>query len=79
MGQSILSYRLNAVLKISNVRTILTYGRKGSGLIFPHFVTEKSVMRNRCTMCGDTNKLRDVDASFGESCLFLLSGDSLLT
>ena len=42
MGQSILSYRLNAVLKLSNVCTLLTYGRKGSGLIFPHFVTEKN-------------------------------------
>ena len=29
------------------------------------------------TMCGNTNELRDVDASFGESCLFLLSGFKL--
>ena len=50
--------------------------RKGRALKFAHFATE-IVMSGfavaRC-LCGDTSEPSYVSASFGESCLFLLSG-----
>ena len=50
--------------------------RKGRALKFAHIATEivMSELTFACGLCGNTNEPSYVSTSFGESCLFLLSG-----